>query len=57
MSEKIAKEDIVKENAAGQQVVVVPKGQPIPDDLDAAVEATVPITQAEPEPKGSKSKK
>jgi len=46
MSDKIAKEDIVRENANGQQVVVVPAGQPIPEDLDAAVEQTVGIRQA-----------
>ena len=30
MSDRIAKEDIVEVNAAGQSVVVVPAGQPIP---------------------------
>lgn len=33
MSDQIAKADIVEKNAAGQYVVVVPKGQPIPKDL------------------------
>lgn len=46
MSDKVAKEDIVRENEAGQQVVVVPKGQPIPDDLDAAIDASIPVRQA-----------
>lgn len=32
MSEQIAKEDIVRTNEFGQQVVVVPAGQPIPEE-------------------------
>lgn len=32
--QKVAKEDIVVQNEAGQNIVVVPAGQPIPDDLD-----------------------
>jgi hypothetical protein len=32
--QKTASEDIVVENANGQQVVVVHEGQPIPDNLD-----------------------
>lgn len=49
MSDKIAKKDIVKENEIGQQVVIVPAGQPIPEDLDAAVAATVPQRDASDE--------
>lgn len=30
MSDQIATEDIIERNQAGQMVVVVPKGQPIP---------------------------
>lgn len=33
---KIAKKDITIQNDLGQTVVVVPAGQPVPDDLDAA---------------------
>lgn len=33
MSDQIAKADIVEKNAAGQYVVLVPKGQPIPARL------------------------
>lgn len=64
MSQKIADKDITQRNELGQNVLVVPKGQPVPDDLEAAAAATVPIRQAEveqPEPKAkpkrSKSKK
>lgn len=32
MSDQIAKEDIVRVNDNGQQVVVVPAGQPIPEE-------------------------
>lgn len=48
MSEKIAKEDIVVRNELGQNVVVVPKGQPIPKDFDEdeAAARTVPIRNA-----------
>jgi hypothetical protein len=34
MAGRIAKKDIVRTNHLGQSVVVVPKGQPIPDDLE-----------------------
>lgn len=34
MSQRIAERDIVQKNAAGQNVVVVAKGQPIPDGLE-----------------------
>jgi hypothetical protein len=61
-AERIAEEDIVVRNEAGQYVVVVPKGQPIPDDFDEDEYAarTVSIRQAdvedepEDEPKAAK---
>jgi hypothetical protein len=34
MSDKVAKKDIVRKNHLGQNVVVVPKGQLIPDGLE-----------------------
>jgi hypothetical protein len=34
MSDRIAKKDIIRTNHLGQRVVVVPKGQPIPDGLE-----------------------
>lgn len=39
MAEKIAERDITQVNALGQTVVVVPKGQPIPADLDVDAKA------------------
>jgi hypothetical protein len=50
-AERIAEEDIVVRNEAGQYVVVVPKGQPIPDDFDEEAYAarTVSIRQADAE--------
>jgi hypothetical protein len=36
MGLRIAEEDIVRENEVGQSVVVVPKGQPIPEGFDSA---------------------
>lgn len=57
MSQKIAEKDITRVNEAGQRVLVVPKGQPIPADLEEAVADTVPVRQAEePAPKKSASK-
>lgn len=47
MADKIAKEDITQVNEAGQTVVLVPAGQPIPDDLDAKLAATVPHRHAD----------
>jgi hypothetical protein len=48
-TEKIAEEDIVVRNELGQMVVVVPKGQPIPEDFDEETYASrsVPIRQAD----------
>jgi hypothetical protein len=34
MSDKVAKKDIIRTNHLGQRVVVVPKGQVIPDGLE-----------------------
>jgi hypothetical protein len=53
-AEKIAEEDIVVRNELGQNVVVVPKGQPIPDDFDEEAYAarTVSIRQADRDQKG-----
>lgn len=44
---KVAKDDITVKNNAGQNVVVVPAGQPIPDDLDAQkkLAAVGPVSQ------------
>lgn len=39
MSDAIAKEDITETNEAGQTIVVVPAGQPIPKDLDPKAKA------------------
>lgn len=38
LSERIAKEDIIEVNDLGQSVVVVPKGQPIPESVKAPEE-------------------
>jgi hypothetical protein len=38
MSEKIADKDIVETNSLGQNVVIVPKGQPIPAHLSKAAD-------------------
>lgn len=45
---KVAQKDIVVENNAGQNVVVVPAGQPVPDDLDDRKKAAKagPVSQA-----------
>ena len=50
-SQKVAEEDIVVTNELGQNVVVVAKGHPIPDDFDeeTAASSTVPIRQADEE--------
>ena len=47
--ERIAEQDIVRRNELGQNVVIVPKGQPIPEgfDEDEAAARSVPIRQAE----------
>lgn len=37
-AKNVAAKDIVRTNAIGQHVLVVPKGQPIPDDLDVTDE-------------------
>lgn len=50
--QKVAKDDIVKVNAYGQRVVVVPKGHPIPDEDPVP---QVPIVQAEVEDKAQRS--
>lgn len=42
LTDRIATEDIVERNEAGQNVVVVPKGQPIPEGVD------VPKSKSEP---------
>jgi hypothetical protein len=34
MGTNLAAKDIIRRNNLGQNVVVVPKGQPIPDDLE-----------------------
>lgn len=36
MTQKIAEKDLTRRNALGQNVVVVPKGQPIPEGFDSA---------------------
>lgn len=46
MTDKIAEEDITEVNALGQTVVVVPKGQPVPEGVDApAQDKAAPKTQ------------
>jgi hypothetical protein len=63
VAEKTASKDITIENAMGQTVVVVPAGQPVPDDLDALKERMYPgpISKATDEQideaRGLKSKK
>jgi hypothetical protein len=38
-SQNLAAKDIVRRNHLGQNVLVVPKGQPIPDDLKDVTDA------------------
>jgi hypothetical protein len=63
MADKVADKDITIENAMGQTVVVVPEGQPVPDDLDEVKDRMHPgpISQASDEQideaRGLKSKK
>lgn len=38
-AKNLAAKDIVRRNHLGQNVLVVPKGQPIPDDLEDVTEA------------------
>lgn len=62
----IAARDIVRRNHLGQNVVVVPKGQPIPEDVDATDEERGSKKKTErfenkadsgrPTPKASRSK-
>jgi hypothetical protein len=47
LSAKIADKDITRVNEAGQTVLVVPKGQRIPANLEEAASDTVPVRQAE----------
>ena len=46
MSDRIATEDIVEKNAAGQTVVLVHKGQRIPDSFEYPAEAAAPAPAA-----------
>lgn len=64
MSDRVAKKDIVRQNHLGQSVVVVPKGQLIPEGFElekGEVETkkeTAPLenkaTEGRPTPKSSK---
>lgn len=45
-SQKVATEDIIEKNENGQNVVVVPAGQPIPDGVDVPKAKTTVETAA-----------
>jgi virulence-associated protein VagC len=55
VGQKLAKEDIVEVNEAGQHVVVVPAGQPIPDDLQERKQAAKESAPSQEEPEDAAS--
>jgi len=56
MADKTASEDIIIENGYGQQVVVVPAGQPVPDNIDELKARTADAGKQMDQPAENKSR-